>query len=119
MAKVIVTDDAAMMRDFLGEFLEELGHTVIGTKSGEELLEIYEKEKPDVVFLDIIMEDNGIETLDKLRSMDPKAKVVICSSIGGQQHIIDTAKEKGAVTCIRKPFGMNEVKEAMEICLGQ
>ena len=117
MAKVIVTDDASLIRNYLGEFIEELGHTVVETKSGEELLQIYQKEKPDIVFLDIIMEDDGIEVLEKLRTMDPNAKVVICSSIAGMQNIVQSVKEKGAVTCIRKPFGMEEVKAAIQMCL--
>lgn len=117
MAKIIVTDDASLIRDLLGEMLEELGHTVKGVHSGEELLEIYNEEKPDVVFLDIFMQDNGLEVLGKLMKLDKNAKVVICSSIAGMQHIVDEATEKGAVTCIRKPFDIEKVSEAINMCL--
>ena len=117
MAKIITTDDASLMRDILGEMIRELGHTVTGVGSGEELLAVYDKEKPDVVFLDIIMDDNGLEVLKKLRTKDPNAKVVICSSIGGMQYIMDEAREKGAVTCIRKPFTSADVNRAIQMCL--
>ncbi len=117
MAKVIITDDASLTRDMLGEMVEQLGHTVIGVSSGEELLTIYDMENPDVVFLDIIMEDNGLDVLGKLKEKDEAAKVVICSSIAGMQYIMDDAMKKGAVTCIRKPFNIEDVDKAIQMCL--
>lgn len=117
MAKIVVTDDASLIREMLGELVEEMGHTVIGASSGEKLLEIYEKEKPDVVFLDIIMDDNGLDVLEKLRKVDPNAKVVICSAIAGMQPIMEEAREKGAVTCITKPFNLEDIRAAIQMCL--
>lgn len=117
MAKIITTDDANLMRDLLGELLKDLGHTVTGVGSGEELLAVYDKEKPDIVFLDIVMHDNGLDVLDKLMEKDADAKVVICSSIAGMQYIVDEAKEKGAITCIRKPFSKRDLNRAIQMCL--
>ena len=117
MAKIVITDDASLIREMLGELVEELGHTGIGANSGEELLEIYEKEKPDVVFLDIIMDDNGLDVLEKLKKMDSNAKVVICSAIAGMQTIMEEAKAKGAVTCIAKPFNLEDIRTAIQMCL--
>lgn len=117
MAKIITTDDASLMRDILGDMLRELGHTVVGVGSGEELLSVYDTEKPDVVFLDIIMEDDGLEVLDKLMKKDAKAKVVICSAIAGMRYIVEDAEKKGAVACIRKPFSIEDVDKAIQKCL--
>lgn len=117
MAKVIITDDASLMRDILGDMVEQLGHTVIGVSSGEELLAIYDKESPDVVFLDIIMEDNGLDVLEKLKEKDETAKVVICSAIAGMKYIMENAMKKGAVACIRKPFYIEDVDKAIQMCL--
>lgn len=117
MAKIIVTDDAILIRDMLGEIASDAGHTVIGAQSGEELLDLYEKEKPDVVFLDVVMEDDGLETLGVLMDRYPDAKVVICSAIGGMDRVVNDALNKGAITCIRKPFGEDDVLEAIDKCL--
>lgn len=119
MAKVFITDDSSLTRDILRAILVELGHTVIEATDGESLLERYNDEKPDVVFLDIIMADNGLEVLAKLKVMDPDAKVVICSAIGGMQHIVAEAEEKGAVKCIRKPFDREAIDQAIQMCLNQ
>lgn len=117
MAKIIITDDASIMRDMLGEMIKELGHTMIAVSSGAELLSVYDEEKPDVVFLDIIMEDNGLDVLNQLKEKDTDAKVVICSSIAGMRYIMDDAMKKGAVICIRKPFNIEDVDKAIQLCL--
>ena len=58
-----------------------------------------------------------MDVLVKVKELDNHAKVVICSSIAGMKFIVEEAKEKGAVTCIRKPFNREDIREAIEMCL--
>lgn len=73
-------------------------------KNGKEAVEQYKQQKPDVVLLDIVMpEETGIDALEKLLSVDPKACVVMVSSLGTEQAVLDCLK-KGAKNFLQKPF---------------
>src|SRR5947209_4083586 len=61
--RIAVADDERDVRDFFGEFLPPLGHTVVGTAAdGRELIDLCRKEKPDLIIADIKMpETDGID----------------------------------------------------------
>lgn len=117
MAKIMVTDDVGFIRGMLKEIMEEAGHEVVEACSGEEMLDLYEQDHPDIVFLDIFMSDNGMDTLTRMMKKHPEAKIVICSAIGGMEYVAEEAVQKGAVACIRKPFRVDSVLEAIQLCL--
>ncbi|SDZ66840.1 two-component system, chemotaxis family, response regulator CheY [Evansella caseinilytica] len=115
MAKILITDDAAFMRLTLKNIIVEAGFEVIGeAANGQEAVQLYETHRPDLVTMDITMpEMNGIEALEKIKGIDPKAKVIMCSAMGQQSMVVD-AIQKGAVDFIVKPFDKTRVKEAIE-----
>ena len=86
MAKVMVVDDAVFMRMTIKKMLEAHGHSVIGEAgNGVEAVKKYVEIKPEVVLLDITMpEMNGVEALKRIKEVDAKAKVIICSAMGQQ-----------------------------------
>lgn len=105
MARLLVVDDAAFMRMTLQKMFEGHGHKVVAEASnGMEAVQKYVDSKPDVVFMDISMPDmNGIEALKRIKAVDPKAKVVICSAMG-QQAMLADAIQYGAMDFVVKPF---------------
>jgi len=105
MARLLVVDDAAFMRMTLQKMFEGHGHRVVAEASnGMEAVQKYVDSKPDVVFMDISMPDmNGIEALKRIKAVDPKAKVVICSAMG-QQAMLADAIQYGAMDFVVKPF---------------
>ena len=84
MAKVLIVDDAAFMRLSIKTMLERHGFEISGeAENGEEAIAKYKELKPDVVTMDITMPGmSGIEALKAIRQIDPKAKVVVVSSMG-------------------------------------
>lgn len=88
------------------EIFEALGYTVHGVKSGAEAIALYEEMKGSIslVIVDMIMPGlSGSETFDRIRELDPSAKIILSSgySLDGQaQHIM----EKGCDGFIQKPF---------------
>lgn len=117
MAKLMIVDDSSFMRALLTSIVEA-DHQVVCAESGEELLSKYGEEMPDVVFLDILMPQmNGLDTLRKFMGQYPDAKVVICSSMGGQEEIVKEALALGAKDIISKPFSVPAVMETLEKCL--
>lgn len=114
MARILVVDDAAFMRQMLKVILEDGGHKVLGeAANGLQAVEMYKTYRPDIVTMDITMpEMEGIEALRLIRMADPGAKVIMCSAMG-QQRLIVEAIQSGARDFIVKPFQSYRVLEAI------
>ena len=114
MTRVLIVDDAAFMRMMIKDILQKNGFEVIGEASnGIEAVDLYKKEKPDVVTMDITMPDmDGIEAVKEIKSFDPGAKVIMCSAMGQQSMVMDAIKS-GAKDFIVKPFQADRVLEAI------
>lgn len=120
MAGVLVVDDAAFMRLTIKQMLEAHGHTMIGEASnGLEAVKKFVEVKPDVVFLDITMpEMDGIEALKHIKTIDPNAKIIICSAMG-QQAMLAQAIQYGAKDFIVKPFEQDRLIAALNKVLSR
>ncbi|AAO36262.1 response regulator [Clostridium tetani] len=119
MSKVLIVDDAAFMRMMIKDILEKNGFEVVGEASnGVKAVELYKTEKPDVVTMDITMPDmDGIEAVKEIKSIDPDAKVIMCSAMGQQTMVMDAIKA-GAKDFIVKPFQPDRVLEAIKKVIG-
>ncbi len=100
------------MRKKLKNFLE-LSYKdidVLVAENGKNAVEVYEAEKPNLVFLDIVMPIlDGIGALKLIKAFDNDAKVVITSSSGTKQKLKE-ALESGAVEFIQKPWTEDKIK---------
>ncbi|WP_040211179.1 response regulator [Clostridium polynesiense] len=114
MAKVLIVDDAAFMRMMIKDILEKNGFEVVGEASnGIKAVEIYKKEKPDVVTMDITMPDmDGIEAVKQIKAFDPSSRIIMCSAMGQQSMVMDAIRA-GARDFIVKPFQADRVLEAI------
>ena len=113
--KVLIVDDLAFIKLIIRDILEKRGIEVAGEASnGIEAVEMYVKLKPDVVLMDITMPRmDGIQSLSKIMSMDPNAKVIMCSALGQQKLIIQAIK-LGAKDFIVKPFKAERIIGAIK-----
>ncbi|WP_111977278.1 response regulator transcription factor [Algibacillus agarilyticus] len=102
---ILIVDDARLMRDFLRNMLTELGFSrFIEAETKAETLRKFENEKPDIVFLDIeLEEDNGLDILQLLRKMDEDSKIAIVSA---HSTIVNVRKamDLGAKGFMVKPY---------------
>ena len=116
MKTVLVVDDSDFMRTLIKRNISALDISVIGEASdGKIAYEKYLELKPDIVTLDLAMQEhNGIDALKKIKQHDPEAKVIIVCSTGGQGPIIDEAKALGACAVINKPLKDDELVNAMK-----
>lgn len=109
MASILVIDDEKSIRNTLKEVLEYENHQVDLASDGIEGLEIFSKNKYDVVLCDIKMPKmDGIEVLEKIYECSSDATVIMISGHGN----IDTAVEaikKGAFDFIEKPLDLNRL----------
>jgi two-component system chemotaxis response regulator CheY len=116
MAKrILITDDALFMRVTLKNILTQNGYEVVGEAgNGVESVDLYKKLKPDIVTMDITMpEMDGIAALKEIRSLDPNARVVMCTAMG-QKNMVVEAIQAGAKDFIVKPFQAERVLEALQ-----
>lgn len=115
MINVLIVDDAAFMRMMIKDILEKNDFNIIGEASnGIQAVEIYKKEKPDIVTMDITMPDmDGIEAVKQIKEFDSEAKIIVCSAMGQQAMVIDAIRA-GAKDFIVKPFQADRVIEAIK-----
>ncbi|SHE57903.1 response regulator [Clostridium fallax] len=118
MAKVLIVDDAAFMRMMIKDILEKNGFEIVGEASnGLKAVELYKKEKPDVITMDITMPDmDGIEAVKEIRKLDSNVKIIMCSAMGQQTMVMDAIRA-GANDFIVKPFQAERVLEAIKKAL--
>ena len=112
--KILLVDDEPHIRVFVSLILKSLGKPVIKEVSnGEEAIVAYNAEKPDVVLLDVNMPHlDGIETLRKLKEIDPDCVVIMLTSLATRETV-ERALELGAVNYIRKDTPKEQIAKAL------
>jgi two-component system chemotaxis response regulator CheY len=120
MARILIADNASFMRSCLKYIVENAGHEVVGmAKEGGEAVELYGKVHPDLVTLDILMEEmDGLAALAAIRKAHPAAKVIMVSALG-QEEKQEEARKLGSSGYIRKPFKPEEIVHEVQRVLGQ
>jgi len=115
MKKVLIVDDSSLMRRLLKNILTKNGFDVIGEeKNGRLGFESFKKLKPDIVTMDLIMDEmNGLEALKLIISEKPDANVIMVSSMG-QEVIVRDAIVSGAKHFLMKPFDEKQVIDAFK-----
>jgi CheY-like chemotaxis protein len=106
---ILVVDDSGFARRTLRQMLEAGGHSVDDAQNGTEALDRYAARRPDLVLLDMVMEEmNGLEVLAKLRQVDPLAKVLVVSA-DIQTSTSQEARASGASGMLNKPFQKDQL----------
>ena len=116
MAKrIMVVDDSRVVRAEMEKMLEGSDMEICEfCRSGEEALEKFEKAKPDLVTMDIVMPGmDGMETCKMLRQRYPEANVFMVSSMA-YDDMIDRAVELGAKGFLFKPFTKDALREGLQ-----
>jgi len=116
---VLVVDDSEFMRTLIKKNISGLDVEVIGeAENGKVALEKYIELKPDIVTLDLAMQEyGGLEALEKIMLHNPDAKVIIVCSTAGQGEVIDKATELGAYAIVKKPLKNDELTEIFKSLL--
>lgn len=111
--KIMVVDDDPTVVRSVKMVLETTGYNVIGVGSGQECLNILEKEDVDLVFLDIMMpEMDGIETLRNIKRVTPGTYVIMLTAFGTADTAVKAMKA-GAFDYINKPFKVTEMQNGV------
>ena len=112
--KVLVIDDEKSIRLSLKIGLEKLNLEVFVAESGEEGLEIYKRERPDLIIVDINLPGiNGIEVLSRLKRIDRDVIVIMITYMTDVKLAVEAMK-LGAHDYFTKPFNLGEIKESIK-----
>lgn len=113
--RILIADDSLIILKKLTRLFEELGHEVTGTvRTGSDAVAAYDPRTVDLVSMDITMPDmDGIEATRHILDKDPSAKVMMVTSHGQEQMIVE-AINAGAVGYILKPFDSDKISAMIE-----
>jgi two-component system response regulator (stage 0 sporulation protein F) len=116
MALVLVIDDETGMRRIVRRMLEEAGHRVMEAQDGKVGFRAFREHRPELVIVDIFMpEQEGIETIRKLRKQSPEISIIATSGGGAYGlNLLDGLELLGADRTLSKPFRKDELLGAVE-----
>lgn len=104
--RVMVVDDTSVNRQILKVFLERLGYRFIGAADGEEALDAFVRERPDVILMDVMMPQvNGYEATQRIRELSGErwVPVIFISALDRNDNLID-GLEAGGDDFMSKPI---------------
>lgn len=111
MAKLLIVDDEADICEFARNFFKKRQIEVSTASGGRQALDLIAKENPDLILLDVRMEEmTGIEVLRELRKSNPSVKVIMVSGVE-DEGTIKEAKALGVIGYIHKPFILEELEK--------
>ncbi len=110
MKRLLVVDDAMLMRKIISDLAVEAGWEVAGeARNGAEAVELYARLRPDLVTMDVVMPRmGGLEALREIRARDPDAQVVMVTAVDQKQTLLESIRD-GAMDFIVKPFERDRV----------
>ncbi len=109
--RILVVDDDITMRELLKLMLKH--HEVYEADNGEKAISMYERFRPDVVLMDILMPKlNGIETTKKILEKHPDAIIIGVSAFASNKG--DEILEAGAKDILEKPFTRKKLRELLQ-----
>jgi two-component system chemotaxis response regulator CheY len=113
MATIMIVDDSNYTRRTHRRIVESDGHVVHEAASGMAAIESFFVHHPDLVLLDLTMEDmSGFDVLEKLRALDAEARVIVVSA-DVQRTTAKLVAEAGAVRFLGKPVSAEGLLEAI------
>jgi len=117
--RFLLVDDSMFARKNLARMVESFGGCVAGEAGdGSTAVAEYGRTRPDVVLMDVVMPCmEGIEATDRIVQQDPRARIVMVSSVGYQENIA-TALRKGAKHFIQKPVSPELLYEIVKYVMG-
>lgn len=112
--RILIAEDNSLLRGVLRDALEEAGMAVVGEAAdGLEAIAVAERERPDVVVMDMRMPNlDGIEATEQIAAAGWAMPVVVLSAYDEPQ-MIEAALSAGAASCLKKGVGLDELIAAV------
>jgi two-component system chemotaxis response regulator CheY len=117
--KLLIVDDSNIIRKAIQKYTVKYNVEVVGqADNGKVAVELFQQYMPDLVTLDITMQEmDGLTALEEMMKINDNAKVIIISALSDKQTALD-AMEKGAVAFLQKPFTEEKLDSILSKYLG-
>lgn len=111
----VIVDDDVQITELFSELMTMQGLDVLATGyDGLDAIKLYEKHKPDVLFLDVEMPKlNGIEALKNIKKIDSSANVIVVTG-STSSNIEKQLEENGVLEIVHKPFDINKISKIID-----
>ncbi len=112
---VLIVDDSHKTADFFAELLRAEGYHVDVAYDGQEALEYFDLNRPDITFMDLIMPImDGEKALVEIKKKSPESKIIMMASPLSSDEVLFniqllSLKEKGANGFIQKPYTLEQL----------
>ena len=117
--RVLVVDDKKIIGDLFDFTLGFKGHEIKVVNNAKDALEAVKQNVFDIAFLDIVMPDkDGVTLLAEIKTVSPLLPVVMMSGYSVEDKR-NKAQALGAVTCLKKPFEMDDVRKIVKVAIGK
>jgi two-component system, OmpR family, response regulator len=114
MAKILVIDDEQGIRNLLDTLLSRKGYDVVLADSGRKGLELFRRERPDVVVLDLKMpEMDGLTVLRQIHSLEPEKPVIILTG-AGTAEAEQQVRALGVTEYVEKEFSLHLLGDSLK-----
>lgn len=114
LAKILVIDDEQGIRNLLDTLLRRKGYDVILSANGQKGLELFRRERPDVIVLDLKMPGmDGLTVLQQIRSLDPKKPVIVLTGTGTAEAE-QKVRALGATEYVEKEFSLHRLGASLK-----
>jgi two-component system OmpR family response regulator len=114
MVKILVIDDEPSIRSLLDTLLRRKGYDVVLADSGRKGLELFRREHPDVIVLDLKMpEMDGLTVLRQIHSLDPKKPVIILTGAGNTEAE-QQVRALGVTEYVEKEFSLHLLGDSLK-----
>jgi DNA-binding NtrC family response regulator len=119
MARILIVDDEATIRDILSRRLTQWGHEVVTAGGAEAALAEMEKSAAEIVFSDVIMPlYDGVWLAKEIRQRWP-ATVIVAVSGAQEMETVVKMRQHGAIDYVTKPIGREMLHQALERALAK
>jgi sigma-B regulation protein RsbU (phosphoserine phosphatase) len=110
--KILTIEDEPRIRGSIVAYLEDSGFEMLEAGDGQSGLELFRRERPDVVLCDLCLpEIDGLEVLSTITTESPQTPVIIVSGVGMLGHVVQALK-RGAWDYVTKPIEDMEVLQS-------
>ena len=117
--RVVIAEDEALIRMDLAEMLVDEGYDVVGQAAdGQQAVELAERERPDLVILDVKMPVlDGIAAAERIAAQ--RIAPVVMLTAFSQRDLVERARDAGAMAYLVKPFSQSDLAPAIEMAVSR
>jgi AmiR/NasT family two-component response regulator len=117
--RVVIAEDEALIRMDLAEMLADEGYDVVGQAAdGQQAVELAERERPDLVILDVKMPVlDGIAAAERIAAQ--RIAPVVMLTAFSQRELVERARDAGAMAYLVKPFSQSDLAPAIEMAVSR